>query len=194
MSLSRIKLTCALTIPDRFTLQAATLQMLQFYLFLSLTQIDTQKIQRIFEASCELAELAISLEQTQQFCDYAPLPLIQYLHLAAVLIMRTERSTARESLDISRGKSCYFAIIQMHKKIPVRSDDFWARCSVYLPQMWASTKSYRKTDGTRDSLTVRCRNRLGMSVVYDSYWWWRQEFTTEPYPYELESRKSPLFR
>ncbi|KAK5065028.1 hypothetical protein LTR84_000863 [Exophiala bonariae] len=173
--------------PDKFTLQAATLQMLQFYLFLSLQHIDITKIQRIFAASCDLAELVVSLEQSQQFCDYAPLPLIQYLHLAAVLILRTERSSARENLDVARGKSCYFAIIQMHKKIPVRSDDFWARGSVYLPQMWASKKAYRKPDGTRDSLTLRCRNRLGMSIVYDSYWWWRQEFTNEPYPYDIEN-------
>lgn len=148
------------------------------------------KIQRMFTASCDLAELAVSLEQAQRFCDYAPLILIQNLHLAAILVMRLERSKARESLDVARGKRCFFDIIQMHKKIPVRTDDFWARCSVYLPQMWSSKKPYRRADGTVDSLMLGCRNRLGMSIVYDSYWWWRQEFTNEPFPYEVDDRES----
>jgi hypothetical protein len=174
---------------DKFALLAATLQILQFYLFLSRNQIDNLKIQILFAASCDLAELAISLDQDQHFCEYAPLFLIKYLQLAGVLILRLERSVARESLDMSRGKRCYFAIIQMHKKMSVRSDDFWARCSVYLPQMWASRKAYRRADGMVDTLTLRCRSRLGMSVVYDSYWWWRKELMGVPLPYEDEDGK-----
>lgn len=178
---------------DKFALLGANLQILQFYLFLSRNQIDVSKIQTLFAASCDLTELAILLDQNQHFCDYAPLFLIKYLHLASLLIMRLESSAARENLNVSRGKKCYFAIIQMHKKMSVRADDFWARCSVYLPQMWGSKKAYRRADGTVDTLKLRSRSRLGMSLVYDSYWWGRKEFMGEPHPYEDEDEdgKSP---
>ncbi|KEF61032.1 uncharacterized protein A1O9_02596 [Exophiala aquamarina CBS 119918] len=175
-----------LTTADQFALTAATLQIQQFYLFLSRGQIDALKIQTLFATSCSLVELAMSLDQVQQFCDYAPLFLIKHLHLAAVLIMRLERSVARESLDVPRGKRCYFGIIQMHKKISVRADDFWARCSICFSQMWMSRKAYRKVDGTTDTLKLRCHSRLGMSVLYESYWWWRAEFTGEPLPFKDE--------
>jgi hypothetical protein len=53
-----------------------------------------------------------------------------------------------------------------------------------LAQLWTSKGIFRESDGTNDSLLLRCRNRLGMSLIFDCFRWWRQTFAGLPDPYE----------
>ncbi|CAL5873929.1 uncharacterized protein PFLUO_LOCUS8214 [Penicillium psychrofluorescens] len=50
--------------------------------------------------------------------------------------------------------------------------------------MWASDSVFKGADGTRDSLTLRIRSRLTMSVIYDVFWWWREEIAGLASPYK----------
>lgn len=107
---------------------------------------------------------------------------ITYLNLTALILLRIGRSHIREELDTQVGRRAFFQVLDMNKKTSVRADDTWARATIILGQLWTSKFIPQHPHG--DSLFLRCRSRLGMSVVYDCYWWWRQEFQGHPDPYE----------
>jgi transcriptional regulatory protein LEU3 len=139
--------------------------------------------------ACNLIEIVTYLDEVQQFADYGPMILSRLTNLAAFVILKIGRSHVQDTLDLKRGQSCYFAVIHIHKKMSVQSDDVYSRATLINTQLWTSDKIFRRSDNVVDSLILRCRTRLGMSLVYDCYWWWRQEFGGQSKPYDGLSGK-----
>lgn len=52
-----------------------------------------------------------------------------------------------------------------------------------MKDLWGSDKVFRKKDGRVESLYLRLRTRLSMSVSYDMFWYWREEFGNMKNPY-----------
>lgn len=146
--------------------------------------MDESKLTAMYTSSCEMVELAVDLAESQQFAEFGPVFSTKYLQLGAFIVLKIGRSHIRELVDLPRGRRAYFSVIQLQKKMSVRLDDIFARASIICTQIWTSNNIFRRSDGTIDSLFLRCRSRLGMSVVFDCYWWWRQEFNGQPNPYE----------
>lgn len=138
----------------------------------------------MYDLACAAIEIAIQLDQTHNYAEHAPMPVSKYLHLAAFTILKMTRSRVQSSLDLPRGQTAYFAVIQIHRKMSLQNGDVAARSTSILTQLWTSRNVFKQPDGTIDSLTLRCGSRLAMSVVFDLYWWWRQEFAGLPNPYE----------
>lgn len=138
----------------------------------------------MYDNACEIIEVAMDLDATEQFADYAPFSNNTMLLLAAFVILRIGKSYLRENVDQNRGKRCYFASIAMSKHHSVRSDDIAARVTIILPQLFTSKSIIRRPDGTPDSLWLRCRSRLGFSICFDCLWLWRQEFGGQPGSYD----------
>ncbi|KAH8807865.1 hypothetical protein F5884DRAFT_348357 [Xylogone sp. PMI_703] len=173
---------------DRFYLLASRLQILSFHLFVPRNDMNDTELVNLYALACATIEKAMQLNQTQQFAKFAPVFVSKFLHLAAFLILRLGRSHLSESgaLDLVQGQKYYFDVIHFHKDMTIRSDDTAARSSIILTQLWTSTTRFRwgNGGGADTSLILRCRSRLAMSVVFDCYWWWRQEFAGLPDPYE----------
>ena len=163
---------------DKFFLDCAQLQLLSFHLLA--LPFDDATLTRLYGFACTAIE---TLSNIDSLADCAPISVSKYLALAAFTILKLTRSHL-QTLDLPRGRDAYFAVIQFHRKMSVQAGDAAARSQTILTQMWTSKTIFRKNDGSIDSLSLRCGSRLAMSIVFDSYWWWRQEFQDVPNPYE----------
>lgn len=169
---------------DRFYVLSAELHILSFHLFKHRSAIEASILQNMFHLACTIIELADSLDRSLGLAEYGPTFLLNFLLCAAIVILRLDKDVGCEDLDRERGRKAYFVVINFHKKHSVRFDDAFARLSTILTQLWTSTRIFRYADGTVDSLHIRSKARLGMSMVYDCFWWWRQDFSGQEDIYE----------
>ena len=103
--------------------------------------------------------------------------------LAAFIILKVSRSCLAGRVDLRTGEKAYFTTIVSLRESSLENDDIYARGSMILKQLWTSTQVFRGPDGVVDGLSLRIRTRLSMSVVFDCFWWWREEFQGKISPY-----------
>ena len=103
--------------------------------------------------------------------------------LAAFIILKISRSYLAGRVDLGSGEKAYFAAIVSLREFSLQNDDLYARGAMILTQLWTSSRVFRRPDGVIDALTLRIRTRLSMSVVFDCFWWWREEFQGKTSPY-----------
>ncbi len=176
---------------DQLLLLAAQLQVFACHLVAPSPVVGDVNLINLYADACILIELAAQLDQEQEICEYGSTNTNITWNLAACIILRVGKSHVRGSLDVRRGQKCYFSTINLNKKQSVRSDDIASRATIILSQLWTSKTVIKQPDGTPDSLWLRCRNRLGWSIVFDCFWLWRQEFDGRPNPYDaLEDEKT----
>ena len=132
-----------------------------------------------------MVEAAAKLDSEQGFS--APAYMGKMLHLAACVILRLSRSSLGQSLDSSRGQRAYFSTIEFHRKVSIQHNDVASRSTVILTQLWTSQNIFMQPDGSVDSFKFLCRKRLAMSIVFDLFWRWRNEFAGQPHPYQGKS-------
>jgi len=169
---------------DLFFLRSAQLQISACHLIAPSSAISDVDLVTMYSDACCLIESATELDEEQELAEYGPTATGMMLNLAASIVLRVGRSHVSGQVDSKRGQKCYFLVIRLHKKHSVRSDDVVARATIILSQLWTSKLVVRQPDGTPDSLWLRCRSRLGLSLMYDCLWLWRQEFGGQPSPYD----------
>jgi hypothetical protein len=142
----------------------------------------------VYETAVEAIETVTSMCTPAAVCTF-------YIHrmlvLAALIILKILRSDMHKSaVDARTGECAYFSAIMFLRRLSMAHDDISARGGDILAQMWASDSVFKGADGARDSLTLRIRSRLTMSVIYDVFWWWREEIAglTSPYKEKKEKR------
>lgn len=119
--------------------------------------------------------------------ETCPAFLDRSVPLAAFAILKIMRSPAlAQHVDLEQGERAYFAAILLSRRGSLQNDDLSARAVSILSQLWASRRIFRRADGTTQSLGTRIRSRLSMSVVFDCFWWWREEFGGQTSPYAQE--------
>ena len=177
-----MRINCAL---DQFYLLCAELQLWTFVFYLPLEQMPRDGLLQMYDLACTVAELTNRLDEQERFTKSAPGSVLIYLQLVCFTILKLSRANhLHGDLDLQAGRRAYLGLIQMHKRLFVLTDDAWSRATGILTQLWTSKNVFRRRDDTYDSLSLRCRNRLGMGVVHDTWWWWRHEFAGFPDPYE----------
>lgn len=147
-------------------------------------ELSQLKLARMYDLACASIEIFMQLDNTQSLAEYAHMFALKYLQLAAFTILKVGRCHIRDTLDADRGKNAYFSVIRVSRRTTVEPGDVSARSSTILTQLWNSKNVFKRSDGTFDSLSLRCGSRLAMSTLYDCLWWWRTEFTGLPSPYE----------
>lgn len=177
---------------DRFYLLSAELQILLFHLLTPRSTFEPAKLCRMFLIACKAVETVVRLDELENFAEHAPVSVTRYLTLTGLTILKLSRSEISGQLDLTRGRNAYFAAMQFFQKASIDLGDLSSRSASILKQLWMSKKIFRMPDGSCDALSVRCGSRLAMSVVYDSFWWWRSEFAGLPNPYEEKGKNRSL--
>lgn len=173
-----------LIVKDRIWLLSAQLQLQACLLLAHSSAIQDMELSDLYGNACTMIEFVEELDKQEQFASFGPTLLLPALHLAALLILRIGKSHVSHMLELQRGRRCFFVVIDLNKKMSVRADDLAARGTIILAQLWTSKVPFKLPDGTVDPLWLRCRSRLGMSICFDCYWLWRQEFGGLPNPYD----------
>lgn len=85
-------------------------------------------------------------------------------------------------IDLDEGKNLFSRTVHAIRSISVSPNDLPSRLAEVLAQLWKSSgagsrkANDRIDDGMDNSLQLKVRCRMSMSLVFDSVWRWRQEF------------------
>jgi len=128
---------------------------------------------------------ATTLDHSSEFSLSCTAYVHRLIVLAAISILKISKSNLAPYLDLKGGEKSYFSGIIFLRKMSLESDDLTGRAAVILSQMWTSNRIFKRADRIVNGLgALHIRSRLAMSVVFDSFWWWREEFSgvQNPYP------------
>ncbi|KAJ4305839.1 hypothetical protein N0V90_001371 [Kalmusia sp. IMI 367209] len=106
--------------------------------------------------------------------------------LAGFVILKLSRSHLHQHLDLPAGQQAYYHASQFSKATSLQTGDLGERCAQILKDLWQSSRVFRRRDGTVEALGIRLRTRLSMSVSFDMFWYWREEFGHMYNPYNGE--------
>ncbi|KAF2181907.1 hypothetical protein K469DRAFT_729050 [Zopfia rhizophila CBS 207.26] len=147
---------------------------------------DLESLTRLYSLCISTIQTANLLTQTTNFSAACPSFIDRTLTLAGFAILKISRSPLAQHLDLGAGEQAYFAVIQSSKNMSLQNNDLGARTAAIMTQLWGSSKVFRRKDGKVESLGLRLRTRLSMSVSFDMFWYWREEFGNMSNPYNGE--------
>ncbi|KAI0849126.1 hypothetical protein F5Y00DRAFT_253060 [Daldinia vernicosa] len=162
------------------------------YHFLDCTSLNHDGLINLYIISCKLFESLTSQDESTGFSRACPEFIYKTTILAAISILKIQKSELVRHVNSASGEKAYFSAIYLCQRASFQSNDLGARGVTILGQMWTSKNMYRQPDGRVDSLSTRIRSRLSMSVVFDSFWWWRVEFNGQTSPYPEQNQISPV--
>lgn len=100
---------------------------------------------------------------------------------AGTALMKLLNSFFATHVDAESGRTLFSNTIQNVRAMSVRKNDLPARLAEALAQLW---RYYREGDGraeangnTEDHLKLKIQARGSMSVLFDSVWQWREQFS-----------------
>lgn len=103
--------------------------------------------------------------------------------LAGFVILKLVRSSIATHLDLAAGEKAFFQAVHFLQSVSLQPGDIYVRTAHIMKDLWGSNKVFMRKNGQIESLGLRLRTRLGMSVSYDMFWYWREEFGNMQNPY-----------
>ncbi|KAI1104081.1 hypothetical protein F4804DRAFT_308180 [Jackrogersella minutella] len=150
----------------------------------------------LYTVACDLVRLTMSKTEPINLVEHCPIFVDRTVFLAAVAILKIRRSDELAPIiDSEAGDRALLHAIIFSRQTSLQSGDLGARGSELLIGLMASKRLFRRQDGKVDGLETRIKSRLSTSIVFDAFWWWREEFTGQPSPYnddsELQGQETP---
>jgi transcriptional regulatory protein LEU3 len=149
---------------------------------------DGDSLSRFYSLCVSVIQAAATMQTTQK--TYLPSVSQSFIDrtitLAGFSILRLLRSPLAQHLDTLAGEQAYHQAIQFLKNVSLQLGDIHYRTAYIMSDLWGSEKVFRSKDGRVESLYLRLRTRLSMSVSYDMFWYWREEFNKMQNPYDGE--------
>ncbi|KAI1083699.1 hypothetical protein F5B20DRAFT_528147 [Whalleya microplaca] len=164
------------------------LHILTYYFLDQPLNINEEGFIRLYSAACSLIESIVAYEPRDSFIKVCPIPIERGVQLAAISILKVHRSKLSSFIDSSAGERAYFSAITLSRKASLEDGDLSSRAAIILSQLWASQSIFKCQGREMCRLGTRIRSRMSMSVVFDCFWWWREEFAGQPSPYQDELR------
>jgi transcriptional regulatory protein LEU3 len=172
---------------DAFQLSCARIHILAFLFFTNPENPDYESLSRLYSLCVSTLRLVNNLSQSVNNFTTTCLSFVdRTVTLAGFCILKLVRSPLAQHLDLLAGEQAYFYAVQFTKSMSLQSNDLPARAAAIMTNLWNSSKVFRKKDGTVESLGLRLRTRLSMSVSFDLFWYWREEFGHISNPYNGE--------
>lgn len=120
---------------------------------------------------------------------------------AGCTLLKLCKSFFASHIDMEYTKSLFNRTIWAIRGVSASSNDLPERLAEVLAQMWrlggATQRANNSTD-VDDSLRLKVRCRMSMSLLFDSVWRWREDARTKgrniegQYPFSLSSIKSKI--
>lgn len=165
--------------------------MLAYYFFENPSQPNLQGLIVLYTVACEFLDELSREEQISRVTEACPAFIERSVILAAFSILKIIRSSLKAHVDMEAGEKAYLSAMLFGRKASLQSEDLAARAVTIMSQLWTSESIFRRPNGQLQSLDTRIRSRLSMSVVFDCFWWWREEFGGRASPYSHDSPSIP---
>lgn len=138
----------------------------------------------LHSATTAFLEAALNLEtHVGPVLSYTPYYIYQMMLAAGFTLLKLCKSFFAAHIDLEYSRNLFNRTIWAIRAISVSNNDLPERLAEVLAQMWrlGGTPSQRPTGSNAeidDSLQLRVRCRMSMSLVYDSVWRWREDAQT----------------
>jgi transcriptional regulatory protein LEU3 len=183
--------------PESIYLNCYRVHLLAYYFLERSDHPNRPGLIRLYGAACALIE-TLSREDCQELVESCPVFIERTILMAAFAVLKIHRSPLAPHVDLAAGEAAFFASIIFNRKVSLQNDDIGARCFTIYSQLWNSKNVFRMPVSSSlvnhsnagvvvDSLRTRIRSRLSMSIVFDCFWYWREEFAGQPSPYRDDS-------
>ncbi|KAF2659801.1 C6 zinc finger domain-containing protein [Lophiostoma macrostomum CBS 122681] len=180
---------------DTFQLNCARIHVLSFHFFASPSSPvgpDMESLGRLFSLCISTLGTATTLCQNTNFITQCPSFVDRTMTLTGFAILRLVRSPLAQHLSLTAGEQAFFQAVQFSKNMSLQNNDLGARAAAILMNLWSSNKVFRRRDGHVEPLGLRLRTRLSMSVSFDMFWYWREEFGNLSNPYNGEDTNTSV--
>lgn len=184
---------------DLLFAQSYRLHLLTYHFFERINDDNHSGFVQIHSAACSFLETLAAETKKSEISESCPVFIERTVTLAAFSILKICRSNLANHFKPEMSENAYFGAILFSRRASLQNDDLGARGVALMSQLWTSKHIFQHADGSMHSLGTRIRSRLSMSVVFDCFWWWREEFAGQPSPYHDESpetspsRKSTIY-
>lgn len=144
-----------------------------------------ERLLSLYVATTSFLEVAMSLEtEVGPVLSYTPYYIYQMMVAAGCTLLKLSKSFFAAHIDMEYTKALFNQTIWSIRNVSVSSNDLPERLAEVLAQMWrlggVVQKSATTTSNTDvdDSLRLKVRCRMSMSLLFDSVWRWREDART----------------
>ncbi|KAL4781688.1 hypothetical protein BJX76DRAFT_334650 [Aspergillus varians] len=144
-----------------------------------------ERLLSLFFAATTFLEAAMKLQtQVGPIISYTPYYIYQMMVAGGCTLLKLCKSFFAAHIDMDYAKGLFNRTIWGIRGVSVISNDLPERLAEVLAQMWklGSTPSPKPPpDGAEmdDSLMLKVRCRMSMSLLFDSVWRWREDTRTK---------------
>ena len=161
-------------------LAAARFHLHSFYL-LDDSNIDgyTDRIANLYQTASKFVSLTLDIDSQDGglLFHHWPFFLYQVFVAAAFTLLKIIINGSFESkIDHAAGRALLNSAILALRRMSVANNDLPARLSDVLAFLYSLPANADDHGDMANSVRLRVRNRLSMSVVYDLLWQWRGHF------------------
>lgn len=168
---------------NKLYLRAADLHLRLSVLFDPPTTDDYREdLSALWSAVRNFLELAFDLSISPgSSINYATNYILQLLLACGFALLKLLNSFFARMINLDLGKRLFMQTVRVIRAISVMQNDLPMRLAEVLAQLWqaggAGGLPSPTWDGSiNDSLQLKVRCRMSMSLVFDSIWRWREEF------------------
>lgn len=163
----------------------------------SATQGYMDDLMGLWRAATAFLDLVFELETPPQdnmtggILRYATNYILQMIIAGCVTLLKLLSSFFAREVDFERGRQLFHRTIQAIRSMSVINNDLAWRLAELMVQMWNGARVEQRSQlqhngnghDTRtivdDSLQLKVRCRMSMSLVFDCVWRWREEFQSQ---------------
>ncbi|KAJ5095680.1 hypothetical protein NUU61_005036 [Penicillium alfredii] len=142
-----------------------------------------ERVLSLYVATTSFLEVAMNLEtEVGPVLSYTPYYIYQMMVAAGCTLLKLCKGFFAAHIDMEYTKHLFNRTIWAIRGVSVSSNDLPERLAEVLAQMWrlggAPQRSSTHTD-VDDSLRLKVRCRMSMSLLFDSVWRWREDARTK---------------
>ncbi|OJJ46045.1 hypothetical protein ASPZODRAFT_133006 [Penicilliopsis zonata CBS 506.65] len=160
---------------DKIIALSCRMFILVFHFFKNNTLRSSECLIRVASMACAVIEHVDELGKDFGLMVATPCHMFYGVMFASISLIRIFKSSGVNDIDVERARICYFASINIVRKMVVENNDTPSKAVSILQQLWNSSKAFRKSDGS-EFVNLRLRSRMALSPIVDATWWWRDEF------------------
>ena len=136
----------------------------------------------LWQSTYSFLECVFDLDKTGgSLLLYATNYILQIVVAAGFALLKLLNSFFAEKVKLAYGRELFLKTCQAIRTISVATNNLPSRLAEVLAQIWKSggsglRRGHGHSEWLENSLQLKNRYRMSMSLVYDSVWRWREEF------------------
>lgn len=141
-----------------------------------------ERLLSLYVATTSFLEVAMNLEtDVGPVISYTPYYVYQMMVAAGCTLLKMSKSFFASHIDMEYTKNLFNRTIWAIRGVSVSNNDLPERLAEVLAQMWRLGAQQSATSNTSidDSLRLKVRCRMSMSLLFDSVWRWREDARTK---------------